>query len=100
MRRMSAAILVVALSLVFSQVAFAAVPGGTLDPTTVPKYVDPLPVPKVMPKEATFGNVDYYEIAVRQFKQQILPSSLPKTTVWGYGAADDPSTFSYPARTI
>jgi bilirubin oxidase len=92
--------LIVAVVFMATGAAFAQVPGGTLDPTTVPKYVDSLPVPKVMPKEATFGNIDYYEIAARQFKQQILPSSLPKTTVWGYGAADDASTFSYPARTI
>ena len=31
-------------------------------------------------------NVDYYEISMRQFEQQILPAGLPKTTVWGYGA--------------
>jgi bilirubin oxidase len=93
-------VLVFAMLFLTTGAAFAQVPGGTLDPTTIQKYVDSLPVPKVMPKEATIGNIDYYEIAVRQFKQQILPSSLPKTTVWGYGAADDPSTFSYPARTI
>jgi bilirubin oxidase len=80
--------------------ASAQVAGGTLDPTTIQKYVDTLPVPKVMPKEGTIGNIDYYEIAVRQFKQQLLPGTFPKTTVWGYGSADDSSTFSYPARTI
>ena len=31
-------------------------------------------------------NVDYYEIAMQQFEQQILPPALPKTTVWGYGS--------------
>jgi FtsP/CotA-like multicopper oxidase with cupredoxin domain len=31
-------------------------------------------------------NVDYYEISMRQFRQQILPGGLPATTVWGYGA--------------
>jgi len=29
--------------------------------------------------------VDYYEISMRQFSQQVLPEGLPKTTVWGYG---------------
>ena len=29
--------------------------------------------------------VDYYEISMRQFAQQILPAGLPATTVWGYG---------------
>jgi bilirubin oxidase len=81
--------------------ASAQVAGGSLDPTTIPKYVDTLPIPKVMPKEGTIGStIDYYEIAVRQFKQQLLPAAFPKTTVWGYGSADDSSTFSYPARTI
>jgi spore coat protein A len=29
--------------------------------------------------------VDYYEISMRQFEEQILPAGLPATTVWGYG---------------
>ncbi len=92
--------LIVAAVFMATGAAFAAVPGGTLDPTTIPRFVDPLPVPKVMPKEGTIGNIDYYEIAARQFMQQVLPTGMPKTKVWGYGAADDPTTFSYPARTI
>ena len=44
--------------------------------------------------------LDYYEIAVRQFVQQILPPSLPATTVWSYGSANHPATFNYPAFTI
>jgi FtsP/CotA-like multicopper oxidase with cupredoxin domain len=44
-----------------------------------------------MPKAGTVKlkggkNADYYEISMRQFSQQILPASLPATTVWGYGA--------------
>ena len=31
-------------------------------------------------------NIDYYEISMKQFAQQILPAGLPATTVWGYGA--------------
>jgi FtsP/CotA-like multicopper oxidase with cupredoxin domain len=63
----------------------------SLDPTTIPKYVTPLLIPPVMPKAGTIvqmggKNVDYYEISVRQFQQQILPPSLPQTMVWGYGA--------------
>ncbi len=81
--------------------SFAFVPGGTLDPTTIPKYRDSLPIPEAMPNSGTIGsNIDYYQIAVRQFKQQILPSVLPKTTVWGYGAVNDEDSFQYPARTI
>ena len=81
--------------------SFAApLPGGTLDPLTVPKYVDPLPVPALMPATSTDATIDYYEIAVRQFQQQVLPPGLPLTTVWGYGSVNHPGTFSYPAFTI
>jgi FtsP/CotA-like multicopper oxidase with cupredoxin domain len=70
---------------------FAKIPGGTLDPLSVPKYKTPLLIPPVMPKAGSIHSgkgpkVDYYEISMRQFEQQILPPSLPKTTVWGYGA--------------
>jgi FtsP/CotA-like multicopper oxidase with cupredoxin domain len=37
---------------------------------------------------------------VRQFSQQILPPSLPPTTVWSYGSVHHPGTFNYPAFTI
>jgi FtsP/CotA-like multicopper oxidase with cupredoxin domain len=70
---------------------FAQIPGGTLDPTLVPKYVTPLLIPPVMPRagEITMPGskkVDYYEISMKQLSQQILPAGLPATTVWGYGA--------------
>ena len=62
--------------------ATAAIPGGTLDPTTIPKYVTPLVIPPVMPGVAVKDrSIDYYEIAVRQFVQQILPPGMPATTV-------------------
>jgi spore coat protein A len=103
-----------------------ALPGGTLDPTTIPKYVTPLVIPPVMNDT---GTADDYQIAVRQFEQQILPGgiwntingrhdSFPPTTVWSYGPNADPvpdstalggavgvapapnSQFNYPAYTI
>jgi FtsP/CotA-like multicopper oxidase with cupredoxin domain len=71
--------------------ALAQIPGGTLDPTSVPKYQTPLLIPPVMPRAGTIKsrggkNIDYYEISMRQLSQQILPAGLPATTVWGYGA--------------
>jgi FtsP/CotA-like multicopper oxidase with cupredoxin domain len=77
-------------------------PGGSLDPGTIPKYSDPMPIPQTMPKTDTLeGYIDFYRIAARQFQQQVLPASMNLlTTVWGYGSAGDPATFSYPARTI
>jgi bilirubin oxidase len=52
------------------------------------------------PATTPVANVDYYEIAVRQFQQQILPNGLPMTSVWSYGSVDHPGTFNYPAFTI
>src|SRR5215216_7185619 len=67
-------------------VALAAIPGGTLDPVSVPKYATPMLIPPVMPRAGTAWMaggkpVDLYEISVRQFSQQILPAGLPPTTV-------------------
>jgi spore coat protein A len=77
-------------------IAVAQIPGGTLDPETVPKFLTPLLIPPVMPKagrivERAGKNVDYYEISMKQFAQQILPAGLPATTVWGYGAVSSES---------
>jgi spore coat protein A, manganese oxidase len=81
----------VATQLGWTQRAIAQIPGGTLDPLTVPKFRTPLLIPPVMPKAGTIKrrggkHADYYEISVKQFTQQILPAGLPATTVWGYGA--------------
>ena len=81
------------------QRAFAQIPGGTLDPGDVDKYVLELVKPPAMP--GAFGkNKDKYKIAVRQFAQQILSPPHPQTTVWSYGSIDHPYTFNYPAFTI
>jgi len=76
-----------------------------LDPANIDKYVDPLVIPPAIPRTAKISvkggkNIDYYEIAVRQFQQQILPTGMPSTTVWGYGAVGAPASFNYPAFTI
>jgi spore coat protein A len=82
--------------------ALAAIRGGTLDPTTIDKYVAPLVIPPVMPPLAAEQSraIDRYTIAVRQFEQQILPPGKPTTTVWGYGSVAHRGTFNYPAFTI
>ena len=72
--------------------ALAQFPGGSLDPTTVTQFVTPLLIPPVMPKapsgQGKVGpGIDYYEIGLSQFPQQILPAGLPATMVWGYGPA-------------
>lgn len=87
-------------------------PGGSLSPDVIPKYVIPLVIPPVMPNN---GKKNQYEIAVRQFQQQILPGGIwsnsclqalsalglsvneqnslcnyPATAVWSYGPASTP----------
>ncbi len=76
----------------------APIPGGTLDPLAVPKYKTPMLIPPVMPMAGTIKQkggkqVDYYEISMKQFDQQVLPGELhspalfyPPTKLWGYGA--------------
>jgi spore coat protein A len=84
--------------------------GGTLDPTTVPKYVAPLVKPPVMRRVGKINlrgmkNAEYYEIAVKQFQQQILPAgTAPPTPVWSYGPDNVAPTLAngyfYPAFTM
>lgn len=83
------------------------VPGGPciLDPLAVPQFQDPMIIPPVMPQAAAPpglpAGTDYYEIAVRQFNQFILPQSMGMmTTVWSFGEANTPATFNYPAFTV
>jgi FtsP/CotA-like multicopper oxidase with cupredoxin domain len=90
--------------------ALAQIPGGTLDPGDVDKYVTPLLIPPAMPRAGKVKvrggkNIDYYEIAMRQFLQQVLPAPHPMTTVWGYGpnpatVQGGPVIFNAPSLTI
>ena len=97
-----------ALVLLFGSVGAAL----AWEPVDVPKYVEPLVIPPEMPESPkdfdVVGprNFDYYEIAVRQFEQYILPTDwsdangIGPTTVWSYGSVDFPETLNYPAFTI
>jgi bilirubin oxidase len=89
----------------FVRRARAAIPGGTLPPGEIPKYVTPLVIPPAMPRTSEVkirggGIADYYEIAVRQFTQRILPPGLPRTVVWSYGSVNHAGSFNYPAFTV
>ena len=88
---------------------FAQASGLTLAPTAIPKYVTPLLIPPQMPRAGLLQSgkhwIDYYEISVKQFQQQILPAPLPMTTVWGYGPAKAlspkaPMIYNAPSLTI
>ncbi len=73
------------------QVLADPLPGGTLDPTSIPKYVTPLVIPPVMnkvgknlssendPDANDLSKPEDYKIAERQFKQQILPGGVWNT---------------------
>jgi bilirubin oxidase len=79
--------------------------GGPLEPGSIPKYVSSLNIPGVMPRQGSVSigggdHADFYRIAVAQFKAQILPRGLPRTTVWGYGALSHSDSFGTPAPTI
>jgi spore coat protein A len=76
-----------------------------LDSLSIPKFATPLVIPPAMPRTRKLTvrggkNIDYYEIAVRQFQQQVLPAGLPPTTVWSYGSVNHPASFNFPAFTI
>ena len=81
---------------------YAAMPAPpdfpTLDPLTIPKFVNQLVKPPVY-VPTTVSGVNYYTINMTRFTQQIIPSStpnpvnpalpFPETEVWGYGGIVD-----------
>jgi spore coat protein A, manganese oxidase len=73
-----------------------------LNGASVPKYVDPLPIPRVMTPTVSTPAYDYYEVAIQQFPQQILPSggAYPPTLVAGYGPINGSAPFSTPGPLI
>jgi spore coat protein A len=101
------ALLVAPLALAVSNALAEPLPGGSLDPLTIEKDVIPLVIPPEMPaspKKSAYnkGRKAQYNIANRQFQQQILPGGiwatlnpaianpLPATPVGSYGRAEDP----------
>ena len=75
-----------------------AVPGGTLDPLAIPKYVTPLVIPPVLHDDGGIGMS--VEVALRQITQQVLPAGFPATPLWAYGDPANPATFNNPGFTI
>lgn len=63
-----------------------------LDPSTLAKFVDAVPVPGVLQPLAKINGSAYYEVTLKQVMQQ-LHRDLPPTTVWGYNGL-------YPGPTI
>ena len=85
------------LSVSISNALAQAVPGGTLDPTTIPKYVSPLVIPPVLYDDQGGAAPLNEPVALRAFTQQILPAGFPATPLWGYGNPAEPATFFNPS---
>ncbi|HEU5317185.1 MAG TPA: multicopper oxidase domain-containing protein [Chloroflexota bacterium] len=84
-------------TLLAAAVATAApLPGGTLDPLSIPKYTDPVTIPPLMPGVAP----NTFSIAARPRVQQVLPAGFPATRVFAYGSTNGAATFNWPAFTI
>ncbi|HEX3941483.1 MAG TPA: multicopper oxidase domain-containing protein [Acidobacteriaceae bacterium] len=71
----------------------------TLDPTTLARYVDPLPIPEIArpngyrpDPEDPASKLPYYRIAMRAAESQ-LHRDLPPTRVWGFGKSSPGPTF-------
>src|SRR3990170_201273 len=65
-----------------------------LDPTSLTKYIDPLPNPlnNVLSPVGTLEGATFYQVEMTQFSQQ-LHSQIPATTVWGYNGTYPGPTF-------
>src|SRR3990172_2920156 len=87
-------------SLVAAAVICVVCTGGTaqalslLDPTSLTKYIDPLPNPlsNVLSPVGTLDGATFYHVEMTQFSQQ-LHSQIPATTVWGYNGTYPGPTF-------
>jgi len=110
------------LSMSISSAIAVPVPGGTLDPLAIPKYVSPLVIPPVLYDDG--GAALNASIALRPAFQEILPNTgcgaastahhaaggpaidctgtdgFPSTHLWAYGDPTRPSTFFNPSFTI
>ncbi len=84
----------------WSRAPGAPVPGGSLDPVQVPKYVTPLYIMPAMPQVNGPAGIDSYSVGSRLFRQQILPAGMPTTRVLGFGAAANSRTFRTPGWTF
>ena len=99
-RRQGMAFAVLPLSLACTGAFGQAVPGGTLDPLTIPKYVTDLVIPPVLFDDNGGQDPLVVEVEQRQITQQVLPAGFPSTPLWAYGDPANTATFNNPAFTI
>ena len=67
----------------------------TLDPSSIEKYVDPLPKPKVTEGFEPNGKSRTLRIGMWEILQK-LHRDLPPTRVWAYGGSEAAATFPRP----
>ena len=70
----------------------SSVPVNPADPDTVPKFVDPLPIPPVLQPVDAKNGTRFFEVRMLQ-NQQKLHRDFNPTTIWGYNGM-------YPGPTI
>lgn len=61
-------------------------------PETIEKFVDPLPIPRVLQPKGTDNGATNYEVEMLQVNQR-LHKCFPETTVWGYDGSYPGPTF-------
>ena len=105
-RASGAMALLLALSLGTPPPASAQVspaPAAVLDPQSIPKFVDPLPMPLRVPVSGTSSSP--LELSMNEFQQKLLPAAFytplappydAGTFLWCYKAAGWPQTFPGP----
>jgi spore coat protein A len=77
----------------------AALPAAALDPDSLTKFVDPLPIPEIIRNSGSRPAPDdphrklpFYRLAMRQVEHK-LHRDLPATTMWGFGSSSPGPTF-------
>jgi FtsP/CotA-like multicopper oxidase with cupredoxin domain len=93
MRSRSGIACLVAAVVVTAWIPTTSMAAEVLDPTTLEKFVDPLPIPGPMP----MAGPNYYEIGAWNVQQK-LHRDLPPTALFGYGPTQQ--TAGYPGATI
>ena len=63
------------------------------DPNSIPKFVDPLPIPSVLSPAQVIDGRPFYEVRMQQNQQQLHRDFPRPTTIWGYNGI-------YPGPTI
>ena len=114
---LSLAVLALVLAFTSAPAGAAPLPGGSLDPTTIPKYQEPLVIPPAMPRTRRDRRPrESRSTTTRSPSSSSSSTSCPRrgrkangidpTTVWSYASLLDPrpvaegGTLNYPALTI